>query len=255
MDISQLQPFDVGQMQRVGSRNDGGYVIPTQIPPIDLLISFGLGDNWSFEKDCLKLAIVKKCIVFDHTVGLSTFYGKFFTRLHKTPTEMKALAFRLIVIFRYFTDFSSAKLQHIKKEITRDSNSSTSTNLAAIANEIPTVAFILKADIEGAEYEIIDQINNFSYRIPILILEFHHTDSLRFKFEESLDKLSHNYHICHTHINNFEGLASDGIPQAVEITFIHKNLCTPTKKIDLIPRQELDYPSAPFREDLSIRFR
>ena len=55
MDISRLQPFDVGQMQRIGSRNDGGYVIPTQIPPIDLLISFGLGDNWSFEKMAEKL--------------------------------------------------------------------------------------------------------------------------------------------------------------------------------------------------------
>ena len=128
--------------------------IDTVLKP-DLLISFGLGDNWSFEKHCLKLAIVNKCMVFDHTVGLSTFYAKFFTRLHKTPTELKALAFRLIVIFRYFTDFSSAKLQHIKKEITRDSNSSTSTNLAAIANNIPTVLFMLKADIEGAEYEII----------------------------------------------------------------------------------------------------
>ena len=43
---------------RVGSKNDGGYVIPkSSINEVQVLISFGLSDDWKFEQDFQNLSI------------------------------------------------------------------------------------------------------------------------------------------------------------------------------------------------------
>ena len=81
MEILDLQPHQVGPLERIGSRNDGGYVIPQWLPEKMTLISFGVGDNWSFEKNCLEKKIVSNSIMFDHTVGLGVFLSRIQLRL------------------------------------------------------------------------------------------------------------------------------------------------------------------------------
>ena len=50
MELNELQPYRIGEMVRVGDKEDGGYVIPNYFRDSRLtLISIGLGDNWSFE--------------------------------------------------------------------------------------------------------------------------------------------------------------------------------------------------------------
>ena len=43
------------ELTRIGSIDDGGYVVPLKtILTSSFLISFGINDNWDFEKDFVK---------------------------------------------------------------------------------------------------------------------------------------------------------------------------------------------------------
>ena len=76
MDIRILQPYDVGNMIRVGNQNDGGYVIPRELPDMDVLVSCGLGDNWSFERSFVNNKFARDFYVFDHTVSSYVLFNK-----------------------------------------------------------------------------------------------------------------------------------------------------------------------------------
>lgn len=254
MNIQELQPFDVGDMRRVGDMNDGGYVLPRSLPTIEFLVSFGLGDNWSFEKGAVAAGIVDNFCVYDHTVSGATLFSRFVRRVIHTPTKFKAIRYRFFILLKYLVDFKVRRLMHLKKQITASSLDSKKTNLIEIAKAIESPRFGLKIDIEGDEYLVIDQIVFLSSRIPLLIVEFHATDSRRVEFSESLRKLREEYRIVHTHCNNFTGVARDGIPITLELTFLHKDFVDSKEKVKRIPRSGIDSPSSPARPDITLRF-
>ena len=80
VDAQTLQPFDVGEMIRIGCQNDGGYVIPRALPELEILVSFGRGDNWSFEKDLIQKKLVQDFYVFDQSVSISIYFRRFVRR-------------------------------------------------------------------------------------------------------------------------------------------------------------------------------
>lgn len=67
--LSFLQPLVMNDLARFGNKNDGGYLLPLRsIDNLDALLSFGLADNWIFEKD-LKDRFPDLLIhTYDHTV-------------------------------------------------------------------------------------------------------------------------------------------------------------------------------------------
>jgi Protein of unknown function (DUF672). len=74
-----LKPFfvDNEDLVRLGSIDDGGYVVPTQtIKTSNVLISFGVNDNWEFEKDFLKKSSAK-LFAYDHTIDKNCWLSKF----------------------------------------------------------------------------------------------------------------------------------------------------------------------------------
>lgn len=254
MEILDLQPYQVGPMERIGSRNDGGYVIPRWLPEKMTLISFGIGDNWSFEKSCLKKKIASNSIMFDHTVGLGIFLSRIQSQLFTKKFAIKSLLYRVLVALKYARDFSHKSLIHVKKEITRDLNSEKKTNLLDVVKNLGIAHFILKVDIEGTEYEIMEQIVSLNKMIPVLLIESHETEKCRQSFEESLNLLKKNFILAHTHANNYSGLSSDGIPRTVELTFCNKDYYVIEKKVLKLPVCGLDQASAPDRPDISLKF-
>ena len=51
-----FRPFECLQLIRLGKDNDGGYIVNKHdVDKTDLLISFGIGNDWSFEKVFLKI--------------------------------------------------------------------------------------------------------------------------------------------------------------------------------------------------------
>ena len=55
---------------RVGKDNDGGYCVPKKSVINSDLISFGLNDDWSFEKDFISINSKTKVFVFDKSVSI-----------------------------------------------------------------------------------------------------------------------------------------------------------------------------------------
>src|SRR5262245_39821482 len=54
--VNALQPVERNDLARLGSANDGGYVVPLDaVKNAKALVSFGLRFDWNFERDFQKL--------------------------------------------------------------------------------------------------------------------------------------------------------------------------------------------------------
>ena len=80
--LNYLRPIKINDLFRVGNNSDGGYVIPSKaFKQIDTIVSFGLGENFSFEKHAHLLNNKLNIIVYDHTVNF--FFHKIFKKCQK----------------------------------------------------------------------------------------------------------------------------------------------------------------------------
>lgn len=75
MKYSFLFPEYKVSLKRLGSSNDGGYLVPLEcISKTETLLSFGLNDDWSFEEDFKKYKLKVKIFSYDHTVTRKFWY-------------------------------------------------------------------------------------------------------------------------------------------------------------------------------------
>ena len=59
-----FRPEKESNFVRLGRNNDGGYIVPVDAAKdSNLLLSFGLDDDWSFEKDFYEINIIKLLFV------------------------------------------------------------------------------------------------------------------------------------------------------------------------------------------------
>ena len=170
---------------------------------------------------------------------------------------------RIIVLIRYFRDFTILRKKHVKKKISK--NGSLFSNISKF-NEINVTEIFqefiepenyqifLKIDIEGSEYEIIEEIMNYHKQIRIIVIEFHDIISKVEEFEKLLILLKSKYSLIHTHINNNGTFNDDMIPNICEFTFISKVDFQGILKVDKIPLNGLDYPNNKLRMDFQIDF-
>ena len=219
------------------------------------LISLGLGDDWKFELDLIKHKQVSKFIVFDHSVTLLNLLRILLNRKRK----IKALIYRAIILTRYFRDFTFLRKKHVKKKITKygSKENSSEINLNEIFKEFvvdPKSTIILKIDIEGSEFDIIEQVIEFSSQTLVLIIEFHEILMQKDKFKTSLELLKSKFSLIHTHVNNYGEIDEFSIPNVCEFTFINHNMHREQGKVSRLPRVGLDSPSTPGRPDQEIIF-
>ena len=72
-----LKPLFKTDLIRIGKKNDGGYCIPnSSLKKTSILYSFGLSDDWSFEKE-FKEKSGAKIVCFDHSVTLVFWIKRF----------------------------------------------------------------------------------------------------------------------------------------------------------------------------------
>ena len=82
-------------------------------------------------------------------------------------------------------------------------------NLKKIFQKIHNNKNLLKIDIEGSEYEIIDDIISHSSKIKMLIVEFHWIKKKKKLFVKSIKKLKNKFDIIHLHANNYRSLKNN----------------------------------------------
>ena len=119
---------------------------------------------------------------------------------------------------------------------------------------------ILKCDIEGSEYEIIEDLMLYEKNISMMIFEFHWIDKKKDLFLQNIKKIQEYFSIIHIHGNNHFDFLEDesNIPIILEITFVNnKNIIFDNKDSSspsFFPVTNLDQPCCPVKDDLYFHF-
>lgn len=257
MELKELQPIKIGEMVRVGDKQDGGYVIPAHFKNSRLnLISIGLGDNWSFETQG-KGIFFDKFISIDHTVSISSIVGRLLRRIFTRNINLSISFYFIKLIVKYLKTFKILRNSHIRKKLV-SSNKKKSKNEITL-DECFSITkgkkVILKIDIEGDEYEIIEDVCRYTEKIELFIIEFHFTERQLHDFSTAISRLKEFFLLAHTHANNFDFVSVNGIPNTVELTFVNKNIFNGNyDKIQNCPIVEIDYPCNPLKSDINLNF-
>ena len=113
---------------------------------------------------------------------------------------------------------------------------------------------ILKMYIEGSEYESLDLNLNVLRPCQCLIIEFHDMERNMEVFIHIVEKISVEYLLINTHINNF-GPVINGIPTVIELCFIRRSL---TSEESFFPAinipHSLDRPCNPNKTEFTYTY-
>jgi hypothetical protein len=243
---------------RLGNKYDGGYVVDKKsVLNSKLLISFGLGLDWSFEKAFKKInknSLVKN---YDGSINLS-FWGlytlKQLIKLITFQISIKVFFYNLYKILDFIFFFikknnffsywiipnGSTDPQRIKK---KDLNQILKKNKKL---------FFLKIDIEGAEYRILDQIIKNQKLLQGLVIEWHDVDLHLKRIIDFHKKLK--LKIIYISSNNATLVNSDRFPTTLEISYskYYKEKLFYMRDFD---RELLNYPNVSKFQDHVIEFR
>ena len=184
---------------RIGSINDGGYIVPNVLEDIKYCYSAGIGFNHDFEFELAKKGI--KCFMADFSIN----------EIEKNSN----LIFDKIFISGNTEDkYLSIEDWIQKKEVD------------------PAMGSILKIDVEGDEYKILNSVNkDFFSKFKIIIIEFHNlhylfNEKFFFSFHDIIEKIINNFYCVHIHPNNDVDFVKKKenitIPPLMEFTFINK---------------------------------
>lgn len=207
-----LQPFDCDDLIRLGKSNDGGYLVNQQdILKTNKLVSFGIGEDFSFEQQFLNL----------NNCGLTSYDSS--VDINKEPHKS------------FFVDNKI----HIKQNIECN-------NLSLEQNTF------LKCDIEGSEFNILNELINQSSNLTGLVIEFHEVNRNIDTIFNFISKV--NLKLIHLHINNYFYYKTENgvVPDILELSFTSsRNIAY---NINLNLPHILDMPNNPNDLDFEIKF-
>ena len=252
-----LKPHNIkySNLIRIGPKSDGGYVIDRRIlKRSDTLITCGLNDDWEFERSLFKKKQNIKIIAYDHTVNRQFWIKRFRKDIISLLLFKKLKISKIFDVFKYldyFLFFKNKKIHYQKKIVFKKKNDNQITIPEILLNHDK---IILKVDIEGDEYNILNDIKKNSKKIIFLIIEFHDIHKNINKIKKFLKKI--NLKIIHIHANNYGGIDVNGDPKVIELSLMNtmvfkiKNIYS---KKDY-PISGLDYKNFKRREDVKLKF-
>ena len=241
-------PKKVNNLIRLGNKLDGGYIFNKKsLLKCKYCLTFGLGDNFTFESDLKKINPKIKIEVYDHTVDYKFWIKHFFYWLWKSIRFRKYLNFINFVKYIYF--FYIKENIHLKKKV--GSSQNTLSKILERSKFDPSYT-LLKIDIDGDEYKIINEIKNYNFFG--LIIEFENLNK-NFKKVEKFICNNKNLELIHIHGNNFSTVI-DHIPDSIELSFVNKNFVDVKKKNHKkYPIKNLDYPNNIMKKDIELIFK
>ena len=204
---------------RIGRNNDGGYLICKEdLYKSDLLISLGIADDWSFEKD-FQLQKDIEIFAYDASINKKIFFKRFIKSLIKIYNPLLTIQ-SFITFLDYLKFFSKQKTHHIKKFVGLNSHNNIELNctLSSILDKKNAKNIFLKIDVEGSEYRLLDTLILNQSKICSLIIEMHDCDLHLQKIENFIKNFKLN--LVHIHANNNgEIRLEDKLPLVLELTF------------------------------------
>ena len=264
-EFSYFRPFKT-ELVRVGPEGDCGYLIPRDVAKrTNSLYSIGISTNWEFEIEMAKLNRGLTISAFDRTSGWQVFgYLALRDLFRGDPSELEPQSFKvrinsarrfisLCLRFRFF--FVGQRKFHrlwIRGEKVKSDEISFKQSLSNVFKNCPTM---LKVDLEGGEYEFVDefisQVSNNLELINCIILEVHDTKIRRNEFEKLVKGISQYFPVVHIHGNNCAGVSADGLPEVLEITFANAGKDHGSRNFPLVGK---DFPNDSKFPDIEFSF-
>jgi len=250
--LPQLQPIKLSDNVRLGNNFDGGYVIPLRsIEQITHLVSFGLGQDCSFELS-MKNSIKGLSIdVYDHTVSpptaRSTTSSLILSILFRNPGKFK----NYMRFAREYRDLFK-EATHYRQRVNNHRYRNYDVSILDILKKSSGEKIALKIDIESDEYKIMNQIISHPDNINLMVVEFHNIEIHFNQFIKILNDLSGMFTISHLHANNFGDLNVLGAPDVLEVTFIPNWMVTESAVVSKLPLHDIDFPNKPNSRDFQI---
>ena len=258
-DFNFLIPSYHHNLIRMGNKNDGGYILPEGIiKDSDAMLSFGYGYDCSFELDYINRSN-NVVIIYDHTCGylklIKNFlkYLKRFILLRKSAKDVK-LQYDKLINHHNFINYKM--ITFFKKKVVRQAKENIDVGINEIIQSKNYKNIILKCDIEGGEYEIMNELTKYNKKISCILVEFHQINKNLENFKDIINNLLKFYSIVHLHGNNYDSLIEGlNIPKTLEITFVKKDFLNTVEYVTKFPNNFLDNPNNPTIKDLEFEFK
>ncbi len=214
-----FMPLATYSLVRLGNDHVGGYLVETQsLWKSTRLISLGLGDDWSFEKDFLRRKPVPLTAYDDnltdaylldrgfvHLIGMLAF--------QKSPLSV----FKSFWKLRDYRTFFQGQAVHHRLMPGYDGASSKSLH-RILEDAGPDSPIFLKVALEGREYHILKDVVRHADRICGLMIEFHGVNWRRRRIMDFLKDCPLT--LVHIHGDNSRRfLDTRGDPSILEMTF------------------------------------
>ena len=213
-------------LTRIGKNSDGGYVVG-EVSQSKLCLNLGVGIEVSADLDLISQNF--KIHAFDGSVT------------NPLPNEP-------LFIF-------------IQKNIGYSKDPGITTTLKEIFSDYPELEHLdlLMLDIEGNEYQVLNEELAFIIKAKQIVVEFHGLELLADgeysnNLIKTLSKLSETHFPIHVHANNSGGTLPIGgasWPTILEVTFLKKEFCTENLNYGPFPGP-LDYPNVDLRPDIDL---
>jgi hypothetical protein len=251
-----LKPFKSNNQNllRVGPKKDGGYIIDKRIiKKSKTIVTCGLNDDWEFEKHYLRINPKSKVIAYDHTVNKKFWMERFKKDFLALILLKKININKILDVFNYI-DYKLffKKNIHISKKVVLLKKNKNEISIKEILDKKKNI--ILKIDIEGDEYKILNTINKEQNKINLLIIEFHNILKNISKIKKFLS--NSKFKIIHIHANNYGGIDKFNNPNVIEVTLVNskKFFVNRQKSKQKYPIMGLDFKNLKRRQDIKIKF-
>lgn len=218
------------ELIRLGSENDGGYLIPDDLNDISVCFSPGVSNYAYFEEDLLSKYKIKSHLA-DYSVD-------------GPPETYKALSFTK----KFISSYNNAQYMTMEKWIKGTWEYDLNKDM------------LLQMDIEGAEYEsILSMPDSLLKRFRTVIIEIHHLENwgqpLIYKIANAfMEKLLEHFIVVHVHPNNYAEIINVNgllVAPVVEVTLHRKDRCNLLLQNTEIPHK-LDAPCNPHLAEIIL---
>jgi hypothetical protein len=230
-----LCPVDVDDLVRIGGEHDGGYLVPQSvINQADCLLSFGLGEDWTFDEAWHALHPNDKIHMYDGSAPV-----------RKYSAEMKE---------KYYNFFVGNREHFYEHVGPRNDAENHLRSFNDCVSRINSNNIFVKMDIEGGEFPIINDMLANSDKILGIVLEVHFCANYPDNFRAVVERFKEFYKIVHFHGNNHTHMGQAGITDCIELTFVRNDLCPSTELRRQVWIDGLDFSNVPGGVDPQYSF-